>query len=401
MNKYILKLLFFLNVIIIAFILHFNAFGVNNNYSSSKIKVGADLYYNKLKDKNIAIVANHTSKIGTQSIIDTLKSRGIKIKKIFCPEHGFRGDADAGEKINNYVDKKTGIPVISLYGNNYKPKLTDLADIDIIVFDIQDVGVRFYTYISTMHYVMEACAENKIEFIVLDRPNPNGYYVDGPVLKKGFESFVGMHPVPWVHGMTVGEYAKMINGQGWLKNALKCNLTVIPIENYTHSTKYVLPIKPSPNLPNMTSVYLYPSLCIFEGTVISVARGTDFPFQAYGHPKLKATEFFFIPRSIKGAAKYPPYEKQKCFGFDLRNIDEAKLQNTKQINLDYLINAYKNFPDKSKFFNSLFDKLAGSKTLKNSIISGILENKIRESWANDIAEFKKIRKTYLLYPDFE
>jgi len=371
--------------------------------TADSIKVGAqrtELYFPLLRGKNVAVVVNHTALIGKTNLVDSLVNAGITVKKIFCPEHGFRGTADAGESIKNTIDVKTGLPVISLYGKYYKPKASDLKGIDIVIYDIQDVGVRFYTYISTMTYVMEACAENNIEFLVLDRPNPNGYYVDGAVLEKENSSFVGLHPVPIVYGMTVAEYASMVNGEGWLKNGVKCKLKYIPVNNYNHTYYYVLPVPPSPNLPNMNSVYLYPSLGLFEGTVISVGRGTNFPFQVIGHPDLKNDNFSFTPESKPGSTN-PLFLGVKCNGYNLNNFANFYIKNLRQIYLFWLTTTYKDVPDKANFFNSYFDRLAGTGKLRQQIISGTSEDDIRKSWQNDIDKFKKIRKKYLLYPDFE
>ena len=367
------------------------------------ITVGAErtgLYLSILKGKSVAIVANQTSMIKQTHLVDSLLSLGVKVKKVFSPEHGFRGGYDAGAHVSNFKDKKTGLPIISLYGDHYKPTKADLAGVDVVVFDIQDVGVRFYTYISTMHYVMEACAENGITFLLLDRPNPNGFYVDGPVMEKQFMSFVGLHLVPLVHGMTMAEYAKMINGQGWLKGRVKCELIHILCEGYSHRDFYKLPVKPSPNLPNMTSVYLYPSLGLFEGTFISVGRGTDKPFQVIGHPKMENGNYTFKPKSVPGA-KNPPYKGKVCKGHDLSKFGDLILKGYGKIYLYWLTGAYKDSPDKGKFFNSYFNSLAGNSELKQQIIDQLNEDKIAESWKADIDKFKKIRKGYLLYPDFE
>lgn len=367
---------------------------------NNKVITGAENtteYFHLLKDKKIAIVANQSSIIGHQHLVDSLLARDIQIEKIFSPEHGFRGKISAGVKIEGGKDKKSGLPIISLYGKNKKPRKQDLEDIDLVLFDLQDVGVRFYTYLSTLHYVMEACAESNIPLIVLDRPNPNGYFIDGPVLQKGYNSFVGMHPVPVVYGMTIGEYAQMINGEGWLKNNLKCNLNIIPMLNWTHdNTSYVLPVKPSPNLPNMTAVNLYPSLCFFEGTVISIGRGTEFPFQVYGHPNFNNMNFSFIPKSIPNAAINPKLLGQKCYGFDLRN-ERDNILKKKQLNLTYLHNAYKLYQGKDVFFNNFFNKLSGNNSLQKQIVNDDNEETIRNSWEKDLANFKKIRKKYLIY----
>ncbi len=349
-------------------------------------------YFPLLKSKNIAVVANQTSLIEKTHLVDTLLSSGIFVKKIFCPEHGFRGTADAGEQINTTTDKKTGLPVISLYGKNKKPLPGQLDKIDYVIFDIQDVGVRFYTYISTLHYVMEACAENNVPLILLDRPNPNAHYVDGPVLKLKFRSFVGMHQVPIVYGMTIGEYARMINGEAWLAKGIKCNLKVICCKNYTHHSVYNLPVKPSPNLPCMRSVYLYPSLGLFEGSNISVGRGTDFPFQVIGNPKMDSTLFSFIPVSKPGA-KNPLYENMKCYGLDLRKSADTTFT------LKYLLEMYKLIPQKESFFNPFFNKLAGNDELITQIKEGKSEKEIKESWKVDLEKFREIRKKYLLYDE--
>ena len=371
--------------------------------TTDSIKVGAqrtELYFPFLKGKNVAVLVNQTALIGRVPLVDSLLKAGIAVKKIFCPEHGFRGNADAGETVDSYTDTKTGLQVISLYGKNFKPKVSDLKGIDIVVYDIQDVGVRFYTYISTMSYAMEACAENNVEFLVLDRPNPNGYYVDGPVLEKEFSSFVGLHPVPIVYGMTAAEYASMVNEEGWLKNGVKCKLKYIPINNYNHTYRYVLPVPPSPNLPNAQSIYLYPSLGLFEGTVVSVGRGTDLPFQIIGHPDMNKGNYSFTPESKTGAAN-PPFKGIKCNGYKLDEFADIYIKNIKEIYLYWLTAAYKELPDKANFFNSYFDKLAGNDKLRKQIIAGTNEEVIRKSWKSDIDKFKKIRKKYIIYPDFE
>ena len=355
-----------------------------------------ELYKNIIEGKSVAVVANQTSMIGSTHLVDKLLSIEINIKVIFSPEHGFRNLADAGEIINNGKDPETGIPLISLYGSHLKPTSQDLSGIDVVIFDIQDVGTRFYTYISTLHYVMEACAENHIKCLVLDRPNPNGFYFDGNILDTAYSSFVGMDPVPVVHGMTVGEYAGMINSEGWLKNGAKCDLIVIKCKNYSHKTLYDLPVKPSPNLPNQTSVYLYPSICFFEGTAISLGRGTSFPFQVFGSPDLPDKGFSFIPESVPGA-KNPPLLGVKCFGTDLRNAIEMKLAPKPELNLNWLISAYNDFPQKDKFFTSYFDVLAGGPVLREQIQKGMTSEQIRETWKEGLARFSKIRQKYLLY----
>ncbi len=363
----------------------------------SAVIVGADqiaALVSRVSDKDVALVVNHTALVGKTHLADTLKSIGVTIKKVFAPEHGFRGDADAGEVIKDGYDNKSGLKVISLYGDNKKPKAEDLADVDVVIFDIQDVGVRFYTYISTLHYVMDACAENGKKLIILDRPNPNGNYIDGPVLKPALKSFVGKHPIPIVHGLTVAELARMINGQGWLGNGKQCTLDIIKVKNWKHSDPYTIKVKPSPNHPNDLSIKLYPSLFLFEGTVISVGRGTLMPFQIYGHPDLKNLPFRFSPKSIIGMAKQPPYENQICTGVDLRKVKpEARL------NLKYLIEMYDAYPEKDKFFNNSFDKLAGTPELQQQIKDRVPEDQIRHSWQNDLTNYKIMRAKYLLYPE--
>ena len=377
---------------------------VNSQTGNSEIITGAEQthrYFPLLKDKTIAVVANHTSLIGRAHLVDSLLSAGIRVTKVFSPEHGFRGKADAGEKVDDKIDLVTGLPIISLYGNHKKPGAEDLEEIDLVIFDIQDVGARFYTYISTMTYVMEACAENNIPVIVLDRPNPNGFYVDGPVLQSEFRSFVGMHPVPIVHGMTVGEYAKMVNGEFWMKDSVQCALSVIPVKNYSHTDFYDLPVKPSPNLPNKYAVYLYPSLCLFEGTVVSVGRGTDYPFQVIGHPEYLLGSYFFVPRSIPGAATNPKYQGQHCNGQNLIGYAREMKNNPAQLNLSFLIGYYEALKDKTDFFNNYFEKLAGTNELRTQIEDGLKEDEIRAGWQPELDRFKKIRKKYLIYADFE
>ena len=360
---------------------------------------GADqieLYRAIIKDKSVAVVANQTSMKGNTHLVDYLVGIGVNIKTIFAPEHGFRVLADAGESISSGKDPHTGISVVSLYGSNLKPTAQELAGIDVVIFDIQDVGARFYTYISTLHYILESCAENNVKCVILDRPNPNGFYFDGNILDTTYRSFVGMDPVPVVHGMTVGEYAEMINGEGWLKNGMKCDLVVIKCKNYTHKTLYELPVKPSPNLPNQNSVYLYPSLCFFEGTAISLGRGTPFPFQVFGSPLLPDRGFSFIPESVPGA-KNPPLIGKKCYGTDLSNAIKRKLVPKPRLNLQWLINAYNDFPFKDKFFTSYFDVLAGGPVLREQIQKGMTADQIRETWKVGLAKFAKIREKYLLY----
>lgn len=355
-------------------------------------------YIPKLKNKRAAIITNVTGVIGKTSIVDTLLKLKVNIKKIFGPEHGFRSDADAAEKVSSNIDEKTKLPVISLYGSNKKPTKEQLADVDVVIYDIQDIGTRFYTYISTMCYAMEACAENKKEMIVLDRPNPNGFYIDGPVLKDEFKSFLGLHNVPLVYAMTCGEYAKMANGEGWLKNKVKCKLTVIPLKNYNRKCSYKLPVRPSPNIPNMDAVLLYPSLGLFEGTVMSLGRGTNFPFQVIGNPDYKDTTFSFTPVETT-ISKTPKYLNQKCFGLDLRK-DNYLQQHPGKINLEWLRKMVLSLK-KEDFFDKNFNYHSGNNELQQQIKSRISIEDIRKSWQPDIDKFKAIRKKYLLYPDFE
>lgn len=357
-------------------------------------------YLPLIKGKATGIVANNTSLIKQSHLVDTLVSLGINVKKIFGPEHGFRGDQPDGKGILNGKDPKTGIEVISLYGNHKKPTEADLSGIDVMIFDIQDVGARFYTYISTLAYVMEACAENNISLIVLDRPNPNGYYVDGPIQEPAFTSFIGMHPVPVVYGMNIGEYAAMVNGERWLAAGVQCDLTIIKCRNYTHKSRYQLPVRPSPNLQDMKSVYLYPSLCLFEGTVVSVGRGTDNPFSVFGHPKYTAGFYSFTPQPVKGVSENPPLKGQLCFGQNVAK-DAETLKEKGKLELRWLVEMYRNLNLQENFFTSYFDKLAGNSKLRGQIIQGASEAEIRSSWQPGLESFKKTRKKYLLYPDFE
>lgn len=353
------------------------------------------LYLDSLKGKRVAIVGNQTSLIGKTHLVDTLLSLGVNIQKVFSPEHGFRGDADAGEKVGSTIDDKTGIPLISLYGKNKKPYPEQLADVDIVIYDIQDVGVRFYTYISTLHYVMEACAENGKTLIVLDRPNPNGHYVDGPVLDPAQRSFVGMDPVPVVYGMTIGEYALMVNGEYWLSDSLQCKLWIVPCKYYFHKSKYVLPVPPSPNLRSETAITLYPSLCFFEATTVSVGRGTDRPFEVFGHPKFPNKGYEFRPISCFGA-KSPLCENVTCYGFDLQNSMRKRAY---EINLDWLLQARSLLGDSIDFINqpAFFNRLAGNNVLQQQILSGMTAKEIRATWKPELENFKKIRQRYLLY----
>lgn len=355
-----------------------------------------DTYLPLLKNKKIALAINHTSLVDGVSLADTLKSLQVDIRKIFAPEHGFRGTAGAGEKVNHGIDSQTGISITSLYGKRKKPLPEDLKGIEIVLFDIQDVGVRFYTYISTMTYIMEACAEQNIEVLILDRPNPNGHYIAGPILEKEHSSFIGLHTVPIVHGMTIAEYAQMVNGEGWLANGKTCKLSYILCENYTHQSFYELPVKPSPNLRTMKSIYMYPFLCLFEGTVMSVGRGTDKPFTIFGAPDYPAGEYEFTPVSTEGATN-PLYEGKTCKGYDLSALSEDSLRRIQQISLDYLIRSYKNYPNKNTFFNPTFTLLAGNKSLEQAIKAGKTAEEIYASWDEGLKAFAALREKYLLY----
>lgn len=365
----------------------------------SQLLVGAERmesYLPSLNEKSIAVVGNQTSMVGSAHLVDTLLARHVKVVKVFSPEHGFRGDADAGEHVATATDKLTGLPLVSLYGNNKKPNAEQMQGLDLVLFDIQDVGVRFYTYISTLHYVMEACAESNVKLIVLDRPNPNGDYVDGPVLDTNFRSFVGMHPIPLVHGMTVGEYAQMINGEGWLPRQLKCDLEVVSCLNYTHSTAYSLPIPPSPNLRSDRAIRLYPSLCLLEATSVTVGRGTEAPFERFGHPDFPTTGFEFTPKSGYGA-KTPKFEGIECKGYDISKPAQGE---SATFNLSYLQKAFAHlqlemFDGQDKFFNLL----AGNDVLIEQIKSGRSEEEIRTSWEPALSTYKtNVRPKYLLYP---
>lgn len=354
-------------------------------------------YLPKLKGKRVGLLVNHTSLLPDGNdyvhLLDYLLEHDVEVTAIFSPEHGFRGTADAGEKVESSIDPESGLPIVSLYGSNKKPEPEQLQDIDVLIFDMQDVGVRFYTYISTMHYAMEACAENDKEFMVLDRPNPHGHYVDGPMLDPEFRSFVGMHPIPVVHGLTVGELAQMINQEGWLADGAQCKLSVIPMANYTHDMPYTLPVKPSPNLPNQQSILLYPSLCFFEGTNISLGRGTPFPFQVAGYPQEHFGDFKFTPVSTPGAAKNPKHKGKTCYGVDLRNAPAPD-----RLDLSYLISFYQKFEDKDEYFIDYINLLAGTDKLKKQIMDGASEEEIRESWKTDLAAYEILREKYLLYP---
>ncbi|MEO7802245.1 MAG: DUF1343 domain-containing protein, partial [Ginsengibacter sp.] len=394
----------------------------SNIQSQSGIIPGAermDVYVPLLKGKKVALLANQTSLVGNTHLLDTLLKRGVNVMKVFGPEHGFRGSADAGEKINSSIDKATGVKVISLYGDYKQPTTEDLQDVDILIFDIQDVGVRFYTYISTLEYFMEAALQNAKPLVILDRPNPLGYYVDGPVLDKKFKSFVGMQSIPIVYGLTIGEYAMMIAGERWLsekanekfdyyrhaKNSADTpfHLLVIRCTNYDHTSKYVLPVKPSPNLPEIQSIYWYPSTCLFEGTVLSEGRGTEKPFQIFGHPSLPKTLYSFTPVSREGATA-PKLKDATCYGWNVSGTPEDVLKKTDhKLQLQYLLDAYKQFPDKDKFFlpNNTFNRLAGNDVLQQQIIADKNQNEVRQSWEPALSNYKSIRKKYLLYKDFE
>jgi len=368
----------------------------------SQVRCGAErteLYLPLLKNKSIAVVANPCSTIGSVNLVDSLLRNEVNVARIFCPEHGFRNYADAGKTIKNSIDSATRIPVVSLYGKKKKPEPEDLNDVDLVLFDLQDVGVRFFTYLSTLSYVMEACSENRIPLMILDRPNPNGFYVDGPVMDSTCFSFVGLHPVPVIYGMTIGEYAQMVNEEGWLKNGMICELQVIKLENYTHRTRYQLPRSPSPNLRDMNAVYLYPSLCFFEGTIVSIGRGTSSPFELFGHPSMKGMNFSFTPKAADNASVIPPCNGQSCFGLDLHKAYAENPGLMGKINLSWLIMAYKNMGSDPKFFTGFFDKLAGNSKLRQQIINGIPESEIRKSWEEKLVQFREIRVKHLLYPD--
>ncbi len=353
-----------------------------------------DLYLPFLKGKRVGLVVNHTSTVRGKHLVDFLHEKGITMKALFAPEHGLRGEADAGEKINNSVDEKTGIPIISIYGKNNRPTTEQLSEIDLLIYDIQDVGCRFYTYISTLHYVMEACAENGKLLMVLDRPNPNGDYCDGPILKPAFKSGVGVDPIPVVHGCTVGEMAQMINGEGWQKNDLKCNLKIIPVRNYTHETTYAPPVKPSPNLPNYTAIRLYPSLCLFESTSVSIGRGTTFPFQVIGYPDQKFGDFSFTPVSLKGFEMNPLQKDKLCYGQDLRNLEAIPL-----FTLKYFLDWYRQFKQPAEFLTRerWFNLLMGDDQVLKLIQAGKNEKEIAESWQEELGKYRKIRSKYLIY----
>jgi uncharacterized protein YbbC (DUF1343 family) len=375
-----------------------------------KVHTGAEQtqkYFPFLRDKRVAVVANPTSQISGTPLVDSLRHAGIQVVKVFGPEHGFRGNASNGTTVTDSRDPLTGVPIVSLYGKKSRPSREDLTDVDIMVFDIQDVGARFFTYIITLQRVMQSCAEFQKPLLILDRPNPNGFYVDGPVLEDSLRSGVGLQPIPIVHGMTLGELAGMINGEGWLENKLKCDLRIVKLANYTHATAYILPVSPSPNLNTAQSVLLYPSLCLFEGTVISQGRGTKRPFTMLGAPALKGKYTYqFRPVSIPGMSEHPLYEDSVCYGIDLEKYNTELLRHDKKINLLWLMECYRAYPQKEFFFDGSkskqignFDKLAGSSLLRKQVIAGLSEKEIRKSWEPALAQFKQKRKKYLLYPD--
>ena len=376
-------------------------FTISSTCAQGKLLCGADQperYLPLLQNKKVALVVNQTSMIGNQHLVDFLVSKKVLINKIFAPEHGFRGEAGPGEEVRNSTDQKTGIPIISVYGNNRKPSNGQLSDIELVVFDIQDVGCRFYTYISTLHYIMEACAESAKSLLILDRPNPNGDYIAGPILRSPFRSFVGMDPIPVVHGCTIGELAMMINGEKWLANGVKTQLYVIKVTNYTHLSRYEPPVKPSPNLPDYLSIRLYPSLCFFEATSVSVGRGTQFPFQVLGYPDQNFGKFSFTPQSLTGMDPDPLQKGKQCFGEDLRNLNEAP-----QFTLSFFLDWYKKFDKKEDFLlrPKWFNQLIGNDKVIRLITEGKGETEIRDSWRKELSAYQSIRKKYLLYPDFK
>ncbi len=373
------------------------------------IRTGAEQtekYLPYLQGKRVAIMANPTSIIGKTHLVDSLQKRGVNIVKVFGPEHGFRGNASAGVKVADEIDAATGIPIISLYGGKNKPSKEDMADVDVLIYDLQDVGVRFYTNINALARLMEACAENDREMLILDRPNPNGYLIDGPILDMKYKSGIGMFPIPMSHGLTVAEFAQMANGEGWLKDKVKCKLKIIPVANYNHDMPYTLPVKPSPNLNTQQSILLYPSTCMFEGVYLNHGRGTYFPFTVLGSPELKGKyEFSFTPTGIKGMAETPLFMDQVCYGLDLRNYDTELLRKSKQINFQWIIELYKAHPHKEKFFDSklsnqmgTIEKLIGTGDFRQQIIDGVPEEKIRAGWEPGLNQYKEMRKKYLLYP---
>lgn len=379
------------------------------NTDKKQIRTGAEQtekYLPYLKGKRVALLANQTSIIGKTHLVDSLKTLGINIVKVFGPEHGFRGNASAGAAVADETDAATGIPIISLYGKKNKPSKEDLANVDIVIYDLQDVGCRFYTNINALSRLMEACSENGKELLILDRPNPNGYLIDGPVLDMQFKSGIGMFPIPMSHGLTVAEFAQMANGEGWLANKVKCKLKIIKVANYSHDIPYTLPVSPSPNLNTQQAILLYPSTCLFEGTYLNHGRGTYFPFTVIGSPELKGKyDFSFTPTSIKGMAETPLFMDQVCYGIDLRNYDVNILRKKKQVNLQWMMELYKASPNKEKFFDSrlsremgVIERLTGSALFRQQIIDGKSEKEIRDSWEPGLGQYKKMRKKYLLYP---
>jgi uncharacterized protein YbbC (DUF1343 family) len=374
-------------------------FSFSSGFCQNEILTGADQYDEYipfLKNKTIGIVAHKASRVNNEiHLVDFLVENKIKIKTIFAPEHGYDGRADNGDLLSDSKDQSTGLNIISLHGKTKKPLPEHLQGIDLMVFDLQDVGARFYTFLSTLHYVMQACAEANIPVLLLDRPNPNGHYVDGPVLDMKFKTYVGMHPVPIVHGMTLGEYASMINGENWLGKNLKCNLRIVKIKNYTHKTKYILPVRPSPNLPNNQAISLYPSLCLLEPTTISIGRGTEKQFQIYGHPNFPKSKFKFKPAPNFGS-KSPKWNDNICFGVSLEKIEISD-----QLNLAWLIDAYNKLPKNYIFFKDSFERIAGTDNLRKQIINQVSINQIRKSWEPGLENYKKLRKKYLIYPDYD
>jgi uncharacterized protein YbbC (DUF1343 family) len=388
------------------------SFSVNRKGNSDKngIQTGAEQirqYLPYLKGKRVAMMANQTTVVGSTHLVDTLRQLGIHIVKVFGPEHGFRGNASAGAKVADEVDSATGIPLISLYGGKSKPTAEDLADVDIMIYDLQDVGCRFYTNINALAKIMEACAEYKKELLILDRPNPNGYFIDGPILDMQFKSGIGQFPIPITHGMTIGEFAAMLNGEGWLANGVVCPIKIIPVAHYRHSLPYTLPVRPSPNLNTQQSILLYPSLCLFEGTILSQGRGTYFPFTVLGSPKLIGQyDFSFTPKGIKGMAETPLHMNETCYGLDLRTIDPTEIYKSAKINLQWMMELYKAYPEKEKFFDykqskqmGNIDKLAGVAEFKEQIKQGISEDSIRRTWEPGLQAFRMKRAKYLIYPD--
>lgn len=355
-----------------------------------------EAYIPLIGDRSFALVANHTSLLGGVHLLDTVLNSGIEsgqLKKLFCPEHGFRGEKGAGILLDDHKDPLTGIPIVSIYGDNRKPTIEQMAGLELVIFDLQDVGARFYTYISSLHYVMEACAENGVPLIVLDRPNPNIAYVDGPIMEAEYVSFVGKHPIPVVYGMTIGELAQMINGEGWLSSGINCDLTIVPVDHYSRQTPYSLPVRPSPNLANDHAILLYPSTCFIEGTVLSEGRGTTMPFEVYGHPQLES-DFSFTPVAIDGVAEHPKFKDELCYGADLRDFTPPAWD---QIFLKFLLDAYEAYPDKEGFFIPYFETLAGTATLRQQIVDGFSADQIRSSWQKDMESFLELREKYLIY----